>query len=84
MIMDMAFAKDGTLYVLEHDSNSLLQPGDDGAIWAVAKSGAKRKLAVPAGALLHPGGITVGDDGLYVTTNSASAGTGQVVRVKLR
>ena len=84
MIMDMAYAKDGTLYVLEHDSNSLLQPGDDGAIWAVAKNGTKRKLAVPAGALLHPGGITVGDDGLYVTTNSASAGTGQVVRVKLR
>ena len=84
MIMDMAFAKDGTLYVLEHDANSLLQPGDDGAIWAVAKNGTKRKLAVPAGALLHPGGITVGDDGLYVTTNSASAGTGRVVRLKLR
>ncbi len=84
MIMDLAFGKDGTLYVLEHDSNSLLQPGDDGAIWAVPKNGPKRKLAVRAGALLHPGGITVGDDGLYVTTNSASAGTGQVVRVKLR
>ena len=84
MIMDMAFAKDGTLYVLEHDSNSLLQPNDDGAIWAVAKDGSKRKLPVPAGALLHPGGITVGDDGLYVTTNSASAGTGDVKRIRLR
>jgi hypothetical protein len=84
MIMDLAFGKDGTLYVLEHDSNSLLQPGDEGAIWAVAKNGAKRQLAVPAGALLHPGGITVGDDGLYVTTNAASAGTGQVKRIRLR
>ncbi len=54
MIMDMAFAKDGTLYVLEHDSNSLLQPGDDGAIWAVAKNGTKRKLAVPAGDAAAP------------------------------
>ena len=82
--MDMAFAKDGTLYVLEIDSNSLLQPGDDGAILAVAKNGTKRKLAVPAGALPHPGGITVGDDGLYVTVNSASAGEGKVVRIRAR
>jgi hypothetical protein len=83
MIMDLAFGKDGTLYVLEHDSNSLLQPGDEGAIWAVSKNGTKRKLPVPAGELLHPGGITVGKDGLYVTTNAASAGAGQVKRIRL-
>ena len=31
MGMDLAFGRDGTLYVVEIDSNSLLQPGSEGA-----------------------------------------------------
>lgn len=84
MIMDLAFGKDGTLYVLEFDSNSLLQPGDDGAIYAISKHGHRRKLNLPAGSLPHPGGIAVGKDGLYVTINADLAGEGKVVRIRAR
>jgi hypothetical protein len=85
-IMDMAFAKDGTLYVLEIDSDGLFVhgPSTEGAIWAISRKGERRKLNLPAGSLPFPGGITVGKDGLYATTNSGSPGGGQVVRIKTR
>ncbi len=84
MAMDLAFGRDGTLYVLEIDSNSLLQDGTDGAIWAVPKRGAPRKLALPAGTLTEPGGIAVGHRGdLYVSNHSREAGNGQVLRIDL-
>ena len=81
MGMDLAFGRDGTLYVLEIDSDSLLQPGTDGAIWAVRR-GTARKLELPAGTLTEPGGIAVGRDGkLYVTNHSREAGNGEVLRI---
>jgi hypothetical protein len=80
-VMDLAFDRDGTLYVLEIDHDSLLGPGTDGAIFAVNRKGTRR-LELPAGALPSPGGITAGKDGLYVTTNATSAGGGQVVRIR--
>lgn len=82
MIMDLAFAKDGTLYVLEIDSNNLLQPGDEGAIYAIDRKGKRRKLALPAGSLPFPGGLTIGKDGLYATINAGSPGGGKVVRIR--
>jgi DNA-binding beta-propeller fold protein YncE len=84
MAMDLAFGRDGTLYVLEIDSDSLLQDGTDGAIWAVPKRGAPRKLALPAGTLTEPGGIAVGHRGdLFVSNRSREAGNGQVLRIDL-
>jgi hypothetical protein len=83
-IMDLEFARDGTLYVLEIDHNGLLAPGNEGAIYAVYRNGAKRQLALPPGTLPMPGGIAVGKDALYVTTNSGSPGDGQVVRIPVR
>jgi hypothetical protein len=80
-IMDLAFDRDGTLYVLEIDHDSLLGPGTDGAIFAVNRKGTRR-VELPAGTLPLPGGIAVGRDGLYVTTNATSAGGGQVVRIR--
>jgi hypothetical protein len=84
MAMDLAFGRNGTLYVLEIDSNSLLQPGSDGAIWAVPRRGAPRKLALPAGTLTEPGGIAVGRHGeLYVSNHGREAGNGEVLRIEL-
>jgi hypothetical protein len=81
-IIDLALGRDGTLWVLEIDHDSLLGPGTDGAIYAVDENGAKTLLDLPAGTLPTPGGITVGDDGaLYVTTNARSAGVGEVLRL---
>ena len=85
-IMDLAFGKDGTLYVLEIDHNSLFPSdnGNEGALFAIATNGAQRRIELPAGTLPMPGGIAVGDDGLYVTINSAAAGDGKVVRIRAR
>jgi hypothetical protein len=83
-LMDLAFGRDGTLYALEIDHDSLLGPGTDGAIYAVSRKGEKRQLALPAGTLTEPGGIAVGQDGLYVSNNGGSPGTGQVLRLRGR
>jgi DNA-binding beta-propeller fold protein YncE len=83
-IMDLAFDRHGTLWVLEIDHDSLLGPSTDGAIYAVDENGAKTLLDLPAGTLTAPGGITVGDDGaLYVTNRANSVGDGEVLRIDI-
>ena len=86
MVMDLDFGDDGTLYVLELDSDNILPtgPSTDGAIWTVSKRGTKRKLALPAGTLTEPGGIAAGKhDKLYVSNRSRTAGKGEVLRIDL-
>jgi glucose/arabinose dehydrogenase len=85
-IMDLAFDRRGTLWVLEIDHDSLLTPDPaDGAIYAVDRSGNKKQLELPAGTLTHPGGITVGKDGaLYVTNHGDTAGNGEVVKIEVK
>jgi hypothetical protein len=85
MIMDLDFGDDGTLYVLELDSDNILPGGStDGGLWTVSKRGTKRKVALPAGTLTEPGGIAVGrHDKLYVSNRSRTAGKGEVLRIDL-
>jgi hypothetical protein len=83
-LMDLAFGRGGTLYALSIDDDSLLGPGTDGAIYAVSRTGDKRRLALPAGTLTEPGGLTVGHDGLYVTNFGGAPGGGQVLRLRGR
>jgi sugar lactone lactonase YvrE len=81
-LMDLAFDKHGTLWVLEFDHDSLLGPSTDGAIYSVDENGTSEQLALEPGTLTHPGGITVGQDGaLYVTNNGDLAGVGEVLRI---
>jgi sugar lactone lactonase YvrE len=86
-IMDLAFDKDGTLWVLEIDHDSLFPvvgPETDGAIHAVSEDGTSERLELGPGTLTHPGGITVGKDGaLYVTNRADEAGTGEVLRIEV-
>lgn len=81
-IMDLAFGRDGTLYVLEIDHDGLLGGDDEGALYAVSRDGTKRQIELPAGTLPMPGGLAVGHHALYVTTNSGSPDNGQVVRIR--
>jgi hypothetical protein len=86
MIMDLDFGDDGTLYVLEIDSDNILDPAGsrDGGLWTVSRRGKTRKVALPAGTLTEPGGIAVGrHDQLYVSNHSREAGNGQVLRIDL-
>ena len=81
-IMDLAFGRNGTLYVLEIDHDGLLSGSTDGGLFAVSRDGTKRQITLPPGTLTMPGGIAVGRDGLYVTNNAGSPGGGQVLRIR--
>ena len=80
-IMDLAFDRDGTLYVLEIDHDGLLGRQRT-ARSSPSTARGTRRIELPAGALPAPGGITVGKDGLYVSINSRSPGGGQVLRIR--
>ena len=90
-IIDLDFGKDGTLYVLEMDSDSLLVGPDEGgtnegALYTVGWRGKpKQQVELPAGTLTHPGGVAVGRRGdLYVTNRSDEADFGEVLKLDLR
>ena len=80
-LMDLTFGSDGTLYAIEIDHDSLLGGSNEGALWKVDRSGAKEQIALPAGSLPMPGGITFRKDALYVSVDSGSPGYGRVVRI---
>ena len=81
-IMDLAFDRSGTLYVLEIDSNGLLFPPDFGSITAITRKGKRSVVVPPDGTLTDPGGIAVGKHGdLYVTNLARSPDSGQVLRI---
>jgi sugar lactone lactonase YvrE len=82
-VIDLAFGRDGTMYVLEIAKNGLagaLVLGTEfppiGALWAV-KNGVRTLVS---DALVAPGGVAVGDDGtVYVTTDTFGPPGGSVV-----
>jgi hypothetical protein len=79
-IIDIALGADGAAYVLEHDVNGLLAPGNVGRLTKIGPFGSRTELA--AGLLIQPGRMAIGpDNSVYVTTFSASAGLGQVLRI---
>jgi len=80
MIMDMAFAKDGSLYVLQYAS-SPFAIGGPGLIVKVAPNGARTTLETGA-ALQQPAGLAIGKDGaLYVSNKTVTPGGGEVLRI---
>jgi hypothetical protein len=81
-IMDLDFDRSGTLYVLEIDSNGIIDPPPNGAIHTISRSGQRRTLVPPDGTLTEPGGIAVARDGdLFVTNRSRSPDDGEVLRI---
>lgn len=79
-ISDIAFGSDGSLYVLELDSNGLAAPGSAGALIRVAPDGARTTLFDQG--LVAPTGLAIGADGaFYVSNFGVLAGGGQVLRI---
>ena len=85
MLTDLAFAADGSLYVLEHAS------GIPGVPFPFAGPGSLRKVpagggassTLVAGGLPRATGLVIGADGaLYVSVNGASSGNGTVLRIE--
>jgi hypothetical protein len=83
-IMDLAFDRAGTLYVLQIDSNGVILPPGFGSIYAIGRHGSRRTIIPPDGTLTEPGGITVGPRGdLFVTNKTRSPDDGEVLRIRL-
>ena len=83
-IIDLDFGRDGTLYVLEIDHDSLLFGTADGGLHKVPWRGKPKQIELPAGTLTHPGGVAVGKRGdLFVTNRSDEAGDGEVLKIDL-
>jgi hypothetical protein len=86
--MDLAFGRDGTLYVLEIFHNGLLSGSPEGGLvtvpWHRKGSATATPVQLPAGTLTEPGGVAVGKHGdLYVSNHAREAGDGEVLRIDL-
>ena len=88
-IIDIAFGKDGSLYVLEISASAGAPPfGPPGALLRVPPGGGTPVDITPTvpgvTGFPTPGGIAVGSDGaLYITLNSISPTAGAVIKVVL-
>lgn len=79
-IIDLAFAPDGSLLVLEIAHNGLLSGNLTGGLVRVAPDGTQTLLMTDG--LVAPGGITVGASGdAYVSNFGVFPGAGQVLRI---
>lgn len=83
-IIDIAFGRDGSLYVLEIAKNGLLaaeQGGDfSGGLFRVAPNGTKTEILVTG--LMAPGGLVIAPDGsIYITNKAVLPDTGEVLRI---
>ena len=82
-IVDLAFGRDGKLYVLEIAKNSLLSGDPAGALLRVSNGGGQATVVASAG-LVYPTSFTSGPDGkIYVSNNSLSPTAGEVIRIDL-
>ncbi len=84
-VTSLAFGRDGRLYAVEIAENGLLSapPGTPptGRLVEVTKGASTHETVV--GGLTAPYGVAIRGKTAYVTTNSASPDTGQVVRIGL-
>lgn len=79
-IIDIAFGRDGSLYILEIDANGLLVSGPLGALIKISPNGTRTEIA--PGALTLPGGLAISRTGvIYVTNFSTRNGLGEVLRI---
>ena len=83
-IIDLAFASDGSLYVLQISSTGGAPPqGGTGSLIRLSPDATSRTTIVgPNEGLVAPGGIAIADDGsIYVTNFSVSPTAGTVVKI---
>jgi hypothetical protein len=80
-VTDLAFGRDGSLYVVEIATNGILSGDPTGALKRIAPDGSVSE-DLANGELEAPYGVTVSRKGsIYVSTHSTEPGAGEVVRV---
>ncbi len=80
-IMDIGFAADGTLYVLEIAQNGLLSGDPTGALVRLAPDGSQ--TVVMSDGLFLPGGLALRGGAAYVSNCGVCVGDGSVLRIPL-
>lgn len=81
-IIDIAFDREGRLYVLELTHNGLLSGDPTGALIRIDRSGHHETLPVPE--LVFPTSVAVDGNGtIYITNNALTAGKGEVLQIQV-
>jgi sugar lactone lactonase YvrE len=80
-IIDIAFAEDGTMYVLEIFQNGLLSGDPTGALIRVDANGDQE--VIMSEGLITPGGLALRGGNAYVSNCGTCAGTGEVLRIPI-
>jgi hypothetical protein len=81
LVTDMALGRDGSIYVTEFSTQSLLAGPAPGALIRVKPDGTKVELA--PGRLTTPTGIVLGHGVAYVSNFGAAPGAGEILRIPL-
>jgi hypothetical protein len=80
-VTDLAFDRHGNLYVVEIAANGLLSGDPTGALIKIRPDGSRE--TVLSEGLVNPYGVAIGQRGdIYLTNHGASAGIGEVLRLK--
>jgi hypothetical protein len=81
-VIDIAFADDGSLLVLEIAKNSILSGDPAGALIRLYPDGSRDALIEEG--LTSPTAVAIGDDGaVYISNNGQSADIGEVLKIEL-
>jgi hypothetical protein len=81
-VTDLAFGKDGSLYVVQIADTGLLDQNSKGSVIRIPAGGVGPRVKIAEG-LMAPYGIALHGHSAYVTTCSTCAGGGEVLRVPL-
>jgi hypothetical protein len=82
-VTDLAFDRNGRLYVVQIAANGLTAGANArGSVVRIARNGGNTHTTIQGG-LLFPYGIALHGGAAYVTTHSAEANVGEVVRIPL-
>jgi hypothetical protein len=80
-VIDIVFARDGSLLVLEMAKNSLASGDPAGALIRLAPDGTRQTLLDDG--LVSPAAVAVGRDGsIYISNHGQEAGRGEVLRFR--
>jgi hypothetical protein len=80
-VTDLAFDRWGNLYVVEFAANGLASGDPSGALIKIRRDGSRE--TVLSEGLVNPYGVAIGRDGdIYVSNHGASAGLGEVLRLR--
>jgi len=81
-VTDLAFGRDGSLYVVEFATNGLMSGDPTGALKRVPPGGGSSSDEVASAGLVNPYGIAMSRKGdIYVSNHGAEPDVGEVVRV---